>query len=458
MKQPRLHSTVILFIISIGAFAQNNSEEVDRWKKIAMENEVRALKAETLAAQNEQIAKRAMDDAKRIRYLETSFAMARKSEELDDPELRVLIAVQAFEFNKKYFGYKYDRDIYNGLLGAMRANNTLESFSMNAASRLTVANTHTGKIYAITPGNKLIERSAGDLQEKVVTQLDKKLLVSAIELSPNGKRLCVALTKGSSSVFVYDTENIHLPPMTVSNINGKVEKIVFVENTTGFYMLVNGSSIAFYQPGATKNVIELKERILTFDVSADGSKLLALTESGKLNLWNTLDYSIQACASMSDLSRISDVKFLPDNNFVSGYDDGTVKIFDHQANQKPRVIGQRKSKITQIAFDVHNNCLIAASADNSITLWNADNLRELPRTIKINEPISQLWMKESELVVALETSKAKDVMTKITFWPLDAAKMASSLCASTKRSLTMEEWWIYVDQSLPYEQACSNNN
>ena len=85
-------------------FAQTDS--VKYWKQIAKDYESRAKLAEELAD--------------RMMHLALAKAIAYKSLEVNDNQLRGSLALQAYNFNKWFNGYENDQAIYNGLYSALK--------------------------------------------------------------------------------------------------------------------------------------------------------------------------------------------------------------------------------------------------------------------------------------------------------------------------------------------------
>src|SRR5258706_1620457 len=120
MTKHLLFAFFLLSAFETECFGQSKSEQIKQLRKIANENEERARKAEELAEKYNRIAQDAQKEAERQHYLALAVSISLKSLEIDDKYLSGLLALQAYNFNTKYQGYAYNKDIYNGLYSALK--------------------------------------------------------------------------------------------------------------------------------------------------------------------------------------------------------------------------------------------------------------------------------------------------------------------------------------------------
>ena len=106
------------FSLNINLNAQTKEEEIQRLKNLLKECEEATSKAE-------QIAIQAKAEADRRRYWAIAHELASKSKVVTDKELSALVALQAYHFNLKCDGYRFDSKIYDALFSALIKNKKL---------------------------------------------------------------------------------------------------------------------------------------------------------------------------------------------------------------------------------------------------------------------------------------------------------------------------------------------
>lgn len=107
----------ISFIQVISGFyvcsAQTSQDTIQRLRQELKECQQSAKRAEMISHQ-------AQKDAERILYLRVVDKLAIRSTEVNDKELRALLALQAYNFNVRWSGYQFSDAIHNALCAALQ--------------------------------------------------------------------------------------------------------------------------------------------------------------------------------------------------------------------------------------------------------------------------------------------------------------------------------------------------
>lgn len=171
--------------------------------------------------------------------------------------------------------------------------------------------------------------------------------ICALSFSPDGKRLyCACSTRG---VLILD-----------------IDKKTFSE----IFMLAGVSSLA---------------------LSDDGIFLLVADTAGGLFLMNTTSLKTERIVGNSLRGAIHCLAFCPDGcHFVSGGEDGTVRIWDWRAGAQLQLNGQHRDRVVSVAVSPDGTRIASGSRDRSIMLWDADSRKKIALMVGHRSIVSAL--------------------------------------------------------------------
>lgn len=425
---------------------------------------------DAIEKKNEAIAAKA--EADKRRYLSIAKSMALKSKQLSDAEQQALLAQQAYNFNKKYDGYEYDDDIYNGLFAALEKYNhplTLSLAGHDKAARSIVTSVKNSSIYSGGSDGKVFHwtREAGIWKGKLIRQFTDYQIYS-MNISPDGNILAIGglypADRNANYAMLINLDNMSGEPKRIPGFRADIENISFTPDSKGFYARNNsGKSIMFSDLTSAKEVITSKEKITSIDLSPDGSKLAGVGEDGNLYIWDVRkNYAATTYSILKGTSNdLLAVAFTPaGNEVVVGDQNGELRIVNNGLTR--RVLSGHTSQIEQIKFSHSGKFMATSSFDRTLRLWNMDKLKEQPQVMSNNDWVwSMSFSPDDEQIMAgmhSVTEGARDIDTDFTIhaFPTKIPTMAGELCGKVKRNMSKDEWDLFVAEDLPREVTCTN--
>lgn len=108
--------------------------------------------------------------------------------------------------------------------------------------------------------------------------------------------------------------------------------------------------------------------VSSVDISPSGKLLASCSWDKKVIVWDIVDMKpIHVFEGHSDFPTV--VKFINDNQLVSGAWDRTIRIWDLERNQKEKVLKGHSDWILDIGIIKHNQQIVTASSDHTIRIW-----------------------------------------------------------------------------------------
>jgi WD40 repeat protein len=461
------------------AQAEENLVKANKAERAANEAKAEAIKAKDAALASEKKAIAAKKDADRRRYLSIAKSIALKSKQLNDLEQQSLLAQQAYNFNKKYEGYIYDDDVYNGLYSALEGNSHRLTKSLEGhtkAARAIVTSVKTNSLFSGGSDGKIFQWKqqgglwSGKLLKEFFMPVPSTLgiyyQIYSMDVSPDGNLLAIgglyAENRDANYAMIMDLNNPNGEPKKITGFKADIENINFTPDSKGFFARSNsGHSIMYSDLASAKEVISSKEKINSIDLSPDGSKLAGVDDDGNLYIWDVKrNFAVTKYNILSGkLNDILAVAFTPNGGeVIVGDQKGEVRIINNGLPR--RTLSGHTSQIEQIKFNHAGTFMATASKDKTLRLWNMKELNQQPMVLSNNDWVwSMAFTPDDEQIMAgmhsITTGISKTDYT-IHAWPTQITTMASELCPILKRNLTREEWEIFVAEDLDPEATCSN--
>jgi WD40 repeat protein/energy-coupling factor transporter ATP-binding protein EcfA2 len=452
--------------------AEKAEAEAQIQKQNALSSAEKARIAQKQAEASEQVAKTEKQRADQRRYLSIAKSMALKSKQLSDTTQQALLAQQAFNFNKKYEGYEFDDDIYNGLFAALDKYNhplTRSLAGHTKAARAIVTSLKNGALYSGGSDGKVFlwTRETGIWKGKLIKEFADYQIYS-MDISPDGNTLAIGglypIDRNANYAMLINLDNMGGEPKKIAGYKSDIENVSFTPDSKGFYARSNaGKSIMFSDLTSAKEVVTSKEKITSIDLSPDGNSLAGVTEEGNLYVW---DVRKNFAASRYPIltGRLNDllaVTFTPaGNSVVVGDQNGELRMVTNGTPSRP--LSGHTSMIEQIKFSHSGKFMATASYDKTLRLWNMEKLKEQPQVMSNNDWVwSMAFSPDDEQIMAgmhSTTQGLREVDTdySIHAFPTKIPTMAGELCARVKRNMTKEEWELFVAEDLPREVTCTN--
>jgi energy-coupling factor transporter ATP-binding protein EcfA2 len=463
--------------------ADQNAEKARQQEALAKENAIRAEQQAELAKKNEKIAneqklaaQKAREEAVARQYIATAKAMAIKSREIPDPILEALMAQQAFIFNDKYDGYKYDDAIYNGLHEALEKfahplTLNLEGHDKGSARSLVI-HMASKKLYSGGSDGRILRWTYNGKQWVMEELVGARSTypVYSVAVNADGTMLAAGgLHFGDATnnyLEVYDLRNAGSAPKQISGFMYDIEDVHFSADGKSLYARDNaGHSIRYSDLSTSKEIVNSKEKINNLTLNKAGTILAAAGDAGTLFFYDVRNnYAVTEVYKNPADSRghavgLSAVGFTNDGkSIVIGDQNGIVKILPVDYKPGGRIsntLSGHISGIEQIAFANTSNFMATASDDKTVRLWNLGSLREQPIVLSGHSDWvrTAVFSADDEQLLAGMHSNAEKSKETIHAWPTKIETISGLLCQYLDRNMTEEEWAIYVGD-LAKEVTC----
>ena len=422
--------------------AKNQTVIAQDQTQLAVEESQRANENANLAQQNLELA-----DNLYMRQLAQSIAV--KSLQVEDKNLKGLLAQQAYLFNSESNGRIFDPYIYDGLYFAIaqlqgRTFNTIKTH--RNAVRSVVVGSKDRKIFTTGNDGNVYKSSIDSLStEQLITK--NQYANRILALSSDDKWLAI----GSDST---DIQLINMLNKSKTNIQGNlsfVYDLIFAPDNSGFYSLGADHTLRYYDFNSLRLVKSLSSAYKTFDIDPGGDKIALGGIGGNVTLFDIKSNSEQVIYSGTEI--IHSVKFSNDGKYLAiGDEKGMMYLWNMPEQKIEYTLIGHKARINSIEFTQDNNLLASASYDGTVQMWVMNKLDELPLVFRDNK--SYIWdiafTSDNRYLIA----GGNDGETRI--WPTDAKELAEQVCSHLDRNMTEEEWKKYVGLEIGFRNTCKS--
>ena len=434
--------------------AQKSQAEADRQAALANEASIDA-RAQAEAARISSA------EAERLRLQALATSMAIKSLNVNnDPELKGLVARQAFEY---YHEYKdddkvYDGDIYAGVYDAYSlltekqdstGTKKFNQFWGHADAVRSVEHSKDGKtMYSASSDGKVLK---WDIDSKKSSELyfaeDVQRVVS---VSPNERYL--AMGTSNNNILLHDLRTNENPIKVDGHIGGTIFDMVFLPDNSGFISSGGDNRILKSDFNSSKEILKVNSPVKALAISPDGNTLACGAYDGDVYL---VDLSSAEYVTnkiwQKDSQPVQAVAFdHTGNHLVFGDESGSITMWDLQAKEQFGVtLTGFTAAITDVEYSPDSRIVAASSRDRSVRFWDleGDNIYNLPTVLKDHE--DWVWdisfNPDGEHLV---TASADGLLRN---FPLKSDEMAYEIKGTMPQitgNMTETEWWQYVDKDI----------
>lgn len=425
--------------------------------KLVAENQTQiALTATKEANRQRDIAEQRTREKDNLFRLQLAAALAGKSLRARDPELKANMAEQAYKFNARFGGSEFNMYIYDALYYALQEfggkdynmflghNGAVKSVVFSGIGSQFYSTGSDGTIYAWNlDDNKQPPTSIGEKSDYP----NRGLMVS-----PNKKWLLS--TSDSSSMKLYNQQNLKAKPIIISGNRGFVRDAEFMPNSKGIVSVGSDGTLNYYDFNRSRLLKQLQYPVTTIDIGLQGNFIYAGTTKGEVIRISMKDMQEEVIFDTEETNRITSLDISEDGKWLAvGGEADYVQLYNLFTGTLATKLYGHKSRVNDLLFSHNSKRLATASWDHTIQVWNMENLDDLPYYF-IENGNSFVWdlafSPDDEYLVA----GTKD--GKVKKWAVNNATMASEMCQHISRNMTKEEWDRYVSKDIEYEETCEN--
>jgi len=424
----------------------------------AEDEQRRAEKATDEAIKQTKIAEEQRDLAQQRLMQSIAAALAGKSLRERDSELRGLMAMQAYKYNRQYGGKEFDNMIYDALYYSL-ANFNGEGYNQfNTMSKEAIKSVQFsgigGEFYTTGSDGYIYKFDLNDTGKTptLIAEANNQYANREIRISPNQRWL--VSSSDSSEIKIFDLNNIASRPKVLKDHKGLVRDIQFMPDNSGFITLGFDQKVFFYDFNRSRLLKKTENPISRFKISPDNRTLFAGTTDGKVLRISLADMSETIIADESDMKQITSIEISPDGTILAfGGLTGHTVLYDLINGQNIQELYGHTSRISDIDFSSNGSRVITASWDGTIQMWNMNNLDDLPYYITDNggSYIMDVDFSPDNKFIVVGTRKGQ-----LKKWAIDNSSLSEQICQYLTRNMTQEEWDRYVSDEVDYRNTCEN--
>lgn len=438
--------------------AKTQAKIAEEQSDIAKQQATRAEEQSIIAKRQAEIADSASKAAYNLRMLSIGQSMAVKSAQLrENPELKALLAYQAYLFNIKYEGIAHNADMFLGLYEALKSN-TKEGFNKYLGHGGIVQSTtfaNDGKsFYSIGDKGAINQWNITDTSNNYTTLYNTGFPRGIISVSKDGRWLACGPGIFTKEILLFDLQNNN----KIKSLTGhktKVSKLLFTNDSKNIISTANDGLVILWNIADTSNITKSTLTSLGSDpesiaLSHNDNLLAVSEENGNLNIIHINDQNkIDSIYSEESENAIYAMAFDQNNKQLAfGDNKGSIKIYDMGSGQIVFDLRAHNTRVTNIKYSPDNKILASASRDASIRLWEASNLNTQPFLLTDHE----------SMVLSIDFSPDGKYLIsaadkEIIIWPIQINYISENVKKTITRNFTKKEWETYVGVDIPYEKT-----
>jgi len=433
--------------------AAEATKKSETFKKEKEESQKTAEKA--IEEQSETEKEKNLEFNKRI--LAIAQTMSGKVTQMEDKNLKGLLAYQAYLFNRDYEGQYDQPDIYNALYNALSGIN---------GDRYNGLQGHEGAVrsLAFLPGTSSFFSSGGDGKilrwdlngntKSYRTLIDNNFINRSLAVSANGRWLACGTTTSGIQLFNLNAQNT--PPVVLQGHKGWVEALIFTPDNKGLFSASTDKSIIYWDLIAGTHTIFFtmaNTKVSCLALDPGGHFMFGGTDDGQLIRWN-LDTKEETVVFKSENNSIYAASINSSGSRIAFVDkNGALRVADTRTNGILKTVPAHSARSLDVKFSPDDHQIATSSMDKTLKIWDANNLSNRPIVINNHKAwvLSLAFSPDGKHLVS--SSEDGDY---IFYWPTHASYMADQMCGKLGRNFSQREWETYISYDIPYQKTCKN--
>lgn len=430
------------------ARAIRNRREADRQARIAKTNEDLA-NVETERANNKSA------EATQRRMLSIAKSMAVKSLTIaDDPDLKALLAYQAYQYNAEFNGPIHEADIYAGLYSARK---TLLGDLYNVYGGHTqsveelVFHPANNIFYTAASDGQVLKWSLSDASKSFEVITETPMLLKSLAISADGSKLAVGSDK--NGVMIYDTENPSKAPVVLRGHEGRTRDVEFSSSGELFTIGLDKQILKWSVSDQSSEVFaSSEERYNDIDVSPDGQLVSACDRSGNIYIISKFDPEEPVIIAGLSSNPVFSVDFSSDGKYLAAGDQNhNVRIFSTDSWQEINSLRGNKARVVNVRFSPNSSFLASTGNDGQVLMWDMADLNNSPFVMEDNEGRAlTVDFSPDEKVLVSGSSLGSRLIAR----PVRSSALVEDFCGMINRNFRQNEWEVYIGPDIAFIETC----
>jgi WD40 repeat protein len=223
----------------------------------------------------------------------------------------------------------------------------------------------------------------------------------------------LACVRGRRTLEIWDLRNTASPKITIASPSN-IEHIAYCKTGKLIATAGDDSTVRVWNPENPRNPPQVLAgqtgRVTSLGISAEGVRVAAGSSDGSLAVWDLRHPGSPPLMLPGNQGAVTAVSFSADaGRFAAASADSFVRMWDlAMPNAAPIVFSGHRSAVHEVAISPDGRWLASAGEDTTVRLW-------------------PLWQ-----------------------------SAADALCLRVWRNFSMDEWKLYLGDSIAYERTCPN--
>lgn len=433
--------------------ALQNAEEARKQTRIAEMQRELAERNEKEAEKQKGIAENNANEAFRLRMLAIKQSMAIKSvQNTDDTMLKAVVAMQSYNFNKKFGGNQNDHDVYDALYYSLKflekeEYNALQAHK-NTVRSIDFSSDNTTMFSAGTDG-QVLKWNMGQTPHTFETVSQEPGVVRDMAISPDNKWM--AIVGDNASVKLFNLNDLNAERKLSGGHTKTIFQAAFHPDGQSFFTVAADSNVVQWDvtTGTYKQLFRTKGKPKAISIEPFGKSIAVVDELGNFYIQNLATNELKLMHK--DAQPATAVSFSQTGVYIAtGYENGLVKLWDATTGNLIVNLTGQKARINDIEFGKEESLLATASFDKSVRVYDLFQLNEQPLVLRDHD--NWVWT----LAFSPDGNKLMAGCSDkyIRVWPTSTQYMAEQLCPKITRDMTQAEWERFVAKDIKHEKTC----